>query len=603
MSAPVRTVGSVEYDARARRWKIQCEPQVTVRLKRVFAKIATGSQGTHELSDTDENARELEWFMQRFPLEVKSGADHLARRAVEHRERSSLIAEIMQGRRELPPFELAVPAREYQKQAAALLLASGGLLLADDVGIGKTATAIATFCEPKTLPALVVTLTHLPTQWAAEIRKFAPNLRTHVLKGTKPYDLARPPCVRHKMVADAASAGGSRCERCGISRDDIYHGRKGVPDVIISNYHKLTGWAESLAGVVRSIVFDEVHELRIPLSNKYTAASHIAAACQYRLGLSATPILNYGSELHSVISILRPDAIGTREEFVREWCTDSYRNGRESVKDPKALGMQLREIGVMLRRTRSEVGRELPPITKAVQHVDYDTTALDEVSKSCAELARFLLRGVETERGDKLRAAGEMDLRLRQATGLAKAPFVAEFVRMLIESGERVVLYGWHRAVYEVWLEKLADCKPVMFTGSESPAAKEESRKAFVEGDSKVLIMSLRAGAGLDGLQHVCRTVVFGELDWSSGVHEQAEGRVARDGQKDPVVAYYLIADGGSDPIVVDVLGVKRQQLEGVRDPNAELVEKLETDPDRIKKLAAAWLEQRGEASAPTEAA
>jgi SNF2 family DNA or RNA helicase len=104
--------------------------------------------------------------------------------------------------------------------------------------------------------------------------------------------------------------------------------------------------------------------------------------------------------------------------------------------------------------------------------------------------------------------------------------------------------------------------------------------------------MSLRAGAGLDGLQSACRTVVFGELDWSPGVHEQCIGRVARDGQKDPVAAYFLIAEMGSDPVIADVLGVKTAQIEGIRDPDAALVEQ-QIDPDKVKRLAEAFLEQR----------
>jgi hypothetical protein len=53
----------------------------------------------------------------------------------------------------------------------------------------------------------------------------------------------------------------------------------------------------------------------------------------------------------------------------------------------------------------------------------------------------------------------------------------------------------------------------VFFTGRESQAEKHEAKRAFCSGESKVLIMSLRAGAGLDGLQRVASIVVFGELD------------------------------------------------------------------------------------------
>ena len=209
----------------------------------------------------------------------------------------------------------------------------------------------------------------------------------------------------------------------------------------------------------------------------------------------------------------------------------------------------------------------------------------------------------DAKKAESLLASEELSNKLRQATGLAKAAFVADFVRLLVEQDERVLLYGWHRAVYDVWRDRLKDIGgfgigPAMFTGSETAKEKEAARTAFVEGVTPVLIMSLRAGAGLDGLQKVCRTVVFGELDWAYGVHEQAEGRVNRDGQPDPVVAYYLTTDTGSDPIVMDVLGIKRGQFEGLRDPK-----QLQTDPDRIKRLAEAYLVQRGEPAASAEVA
>src|SRR5690606_29473386 len=136
----------------------------------------------------------------------------------------------------------------------------------------------------------------------------------------------------------------------------------------------------------------------------------------------------------------------------------------------------------------------------------------------------------------------ELSVLLRQATGIAKAPYVAEFVRLLVQSGESVVVFAWHRAVYDVLLSRLASLHPVMYTGSESPAQKQNALDRFRKGDSQVFLMSLRAGAGLNGLQERCSVAVFAELDWSPGVHEQCIGRLARDGQSSPVLAYFLVA-------------------------------------------------------------
>src|SRR3546814_7842625 len=52
------------------------------------------------------------------------------------------------------------------------------------------------------------------------------------------------------------------------------------------------------------------------------------------LGLTATPIYNYGDEMHTVMSYINPDVLGSREEFLREWCTPQGGNWR--VTDPDA---------------------------------------------------------------------------------------------------------------------------------------------------------------------------------------------------------------------------------------------------------------------------
>ncbi len=73
----------------------------------------------------------------------------------------------------------------------------------------------------------------------------------------------------------------------------------------------------------------------------------------------------------------------------------------------------------------------------------------------------------------------------------------------------------------------------------------EEGRKRYTvrHGDTKLFIASLRAGEGLDGLQRVCSTVVFGEMDWTPAVHKQCIGRIARDGQAKQCKAFFLVSD------------------------------------------------------------
>ena len=304
---------------------------------------------------------------------------------------------------------------------------------------------------------------------------------------------------------------------------------------------------------------------------------------------SATPIMNYGGEFWNVCDVICPGQLGMQDEFVREWCSGGF-TMKPRIHDAKAFGTYIRENFIFLRRTRKEVGRELPTVIRISHTIDSDSRELHKIKDSAGELARIILGRIGSTNEQRFTAGGQFDMLIRQATGISKAPYVADFVRLLCESGEKVILAGWHRDVYSIWESRLKDLSPVYYTGSESPNQKEASKREFIHGKSQVVLMSLRAGVGVEGFQEACSTVVFGELDWSPGIHEQVIGRLHRDGVDGHVTAYYLIAEDGSDPIVADVLGVKREQVEGIRNPDMPLIERLDRGPNNIRRLAESFL-------------
>lgn len=518
--------------------------------KRVFGKMPKAGS-TFRVKHDAQNCYELQWFIQRYPLNV-SHRKELQAAADRYREKILFLEQIIDRNYEPQEFELSVPARDYQKKAAELWLKTFNLLLADEVGLGKTASAIAAMATGDVLPVVVATLAHLPTQWKREIERFAPKLFVHVLKKGTPYELP--------------------------TRD----GRK--PDVLISSYHKLSGWCDVLAEYCRGVVWDEVQELRHSDTQKYRGAGIISKGVSHRIGLSATPIYNFGAEMFNVMEQIAPGALGTREEFDREWCSG------KSIKNPDAFGAYLKSEFLMLRRTRSEVGRELPALQKITIPVDSDEDAMKAVEGRAGELARMILEGVDLQRGEAMQAAGEFDALMRQATGIAKAPHVATFVELLLEQGKPVVLFGWHHAVYEIWMKQLARFNPRLYSGHQSATQKQEAVDAFIAGESDALIISLRAGAGLDGLQKRCATTVHGELDWSPGIIEQNIGRVARDGQTEPVVSFILLSDTGSDPLMAETIGLKTDQIEGIRGRSNVLQRK--DNGQTLKRLAAEYLKR-----------
>jgi superfamily II DNA or RNA helicase len=536
-------------------WVIQATPDVTMRLKRIFPRIESYRAAHMTVEHTPEVARDLEWVLDRWPLEIsKADRKLLAGGADQHRQREEDILQILSGDRpHLQLLEPARPARDYQLVAADLALTTRSLLLADDLGLGKSMSGLLVLRNPDALPALIVCPTHLPKQWLRELTLTLPWLRAHIITSGQLYDPAK---------------------RRGMKGHD--------PDVLIVNYHKIRGWADHLVGRIRTVIFDEAQELR--------RADRIADTADYRIGLTATPVYNYGGEIFNVLTVLSPDALGSREEFSREWGGGSW-NDKLKVRDPRALGTYLRDQGLMLRRTRADVGRELPDVVKVPHTVEADEALHDRLMEGAIDLAETILHG---DRKAAFVASGELDWEARQAAGIAKAPYVAEFVKMILESERKVVLFGWHRKVYEIWLEQLATYNPVLYTGSESPTQKEAARQRFLkvededheDEECRILIMSLRSGAGLDGLQEASNVVIFGELDWSPGMHDQCIGRLHRDGQDEGVVAYFLIAEIGIDPAIAKVLNLKRMQSEPIRDPDAEPFQQAEDTRGRVRKLA-----------------
>lgn len=549
----VRSYGRLQWHKASNQWKMDdIPPHVAIRLKQLFPRIPKYETCPFYFPNTAATCADLSWFADRYPFTM-SNADskrlHSGKKSFEHTQAEmgriltpDYMPEAIHGLQ--PGYEI----RHYQNQAIALVEKRKSLLLGDDIGLGKTYTAAGFMLLPGTCPAAVVVETHLQNQWLQKLSEFT-TLRVHAIRGTRPYTL--PPA-----------------------------------DVYLFKYSQLMGWVDIFAtGMFKTVVYDEIQQLRTGKSSgKGGAAAVLSSHTQYRLGMSATPIYNFGTEIWNILYFIDADVLGNYGEFMREWSNDVGR-----IENPTALGSFLREQNVFLRRTKKDVGQQMPPINRIIETVDSDPKALQDIANLARELALKVTSGSFMERGQ---AARELDLLARHATGVGKARSVAAYVRILLENDIPVILAGWHRDVYDIWLKELKDFKPMMYTGSETATQKKQSYNAFMNGESNLLIISLRSGAGVDGFQERCSTVVLGELDWSPKVHEQLIGRVNREGQMEPINVIYLNCDDGSDPPMVDLLGLKSSQSTAIVDPD-HVFEATEVDISRIQILAKRFLDKR----------
>ena len=163
-------MNKITFDEISNHWIIECEPHISMRLKRWFGKLGKQTKKKYSIVDTLENARDLEMFAERFGLELDGYSDKLKARAKQFKDLQSSVHAIIAGRAPAEDFELAIPAREYQKQGAQLALRTRGTVIGDDLGLGKTCVAIAMLTKAETRPAVVVTMAHLPAERSEERR-------------------------------------------------------------------------------------------------------------------------------------------------------------------------------------------------------------------------------------------------------------------------------------------------------------------------------------------------------------------------------------------------------------------------------------------------
>jgi SWI/SNF-related matrix-associated actin-dependent regulator 1 of chromatin subfamily A len=532
-------------------WVIEGEPAVCQVAKRMFPGAEGRTKGIAKFRSNKRTNGDLNWLMMRYPLQIidqeqwgaafDESVAYILRRE-----------EIRRGPQKAEPSSLLFKGQltEFQKEGVAYLNNNAPTLLADDMGLGKTVEALAWIAAQAKFPGIIVVPTSVQTQWKKQIMNFIHpqplpgeialfpdvNKMVHIIKGLTPYELPEA-------------------------------------QFYIIHYGLLRGWKSVLPDYqFEFCVFDEIQELRHAGTEKYSAASLLSGSIQNDnvVGLSGTPVYNNGGEIYWIMNALQHQCLGDYGSFSREWC---YGYDSDVVADPEMLGAHLRREGLMLRRTKEEVLSELPAKRRIVQDIDSDEKVFTREMRSVLELiSRYDSISDQFEKGRAKREIGE---KMRQATGVSKAPYVAAFVKMLLEAGEAVVLYGYHHEVYEIWLEDLKAFNPVRVSGVESQKQKEEAKKMFIEGKTNLIIISLRAAAGIDGLQHRANINVFGELDWSPGIHSQCEDRTHRMGQKDSVISYYLVCGNGSDEQMMEALGFKTAQFAGI------MGEKTEDEEDK----------------------
>jgi hypothetical protein len=468
------------------------------------------------------------------------------------------------------PEGLQADLRSYQLEGyhwLCFLQKNGfGGCLADDMGLGKTLQAIAVLLQSKTsgqqalnpmqdpgqtgeqgqfslfndsaekLTSLVVVPASLLHNWFKECSRFAPGLKVLMHVGNQ----------RNRELTNFP-----------------YY------DLVLSTYHTVRQDSFQLSGFrFHYLILDESQMIKNPSSKLYNAI--ITLQSDHRLVLTGTPIENSLTDLWSQINFVNPGLLGTLGFFKRSFVQPIEKKGDEEREEKLKVLIN----PFILRRTKVEVARELPPVYEQVRYVNMTESQYRIYEEEKSQVRNALLENLE-EIG--LEQSSIMVLqaltRLRQIANhpdlvdeyegedSGKFEEVYRDIESVISEGHKVLMFSSfvkHLDLFKIRLEE-DGLGYAYLTGSRNQLQRKQAVHDFQnKKDCRLFLISLKAGGV--GLNLTAADYVF-ILDpwWNPAAEMQALNRAHRIGQENRVFVYRFISN---DSIEEKILGLQERKRE-----------------------------------------
>lgn len=451
--------------------------------------------------------------------------------------------------------------RDYQVAPLEYILSRRGrVLLADDVGLGKTITSASYFLYTKiNYPLLIVCTASTKLQWEREFKRFD---------------------MSHKEVVV--------CE--GI---DSVH--KYDADVVIMNYdlfsyhvykeknrYMVSDALDDLKSMnFQGVILDECQRMKSPDTLWNNGIRFVIDDVPNVLALSATPIENKPIEFFNILNILRPDIWHNYRHFAERYCNGHmakryirYGKTRRTQEYFDVSGASnlselygLLKKHVMFRRINQGTIAGLPKVSPPVvlplrltpsQLKEYEAILNDEAETTTR-------KGGTTAIGNTLTRTNK----LKEFAATAKIEYVKTFLKDFITNGDdKIIVFTEHHSTIDALYDAFKKYA-VKFDGRVSSKKKDEAKNKFIEDkDVRIFFGQIAsAGEGLDGLQKVCNKLMYVELPYKPTIIRQCNGRIERVGSPfEYIIPYFPILLDTIEERIIDILVDKQTNILTVLD-------------------------------------
>ncbi len=445
-------------------------------------------------------------------------------------------------------------------------------ILADDMGLGKTLQCLTHILHVKqsrksdteSLPSLVLAPTSVVLNWQREASKFTPQLSVLVLQGPK----------RHQHFSEISSY-----------------------DLVLTSYALLPRDMDAYSSqLFELIALDEAQHIKNAKTQIGQSVRKLNS--HQRLCLSGTPVENHLGELWSLMDFLMPDLLGSHEEFNEQYRTPIEKQGKQNQGQSQSRAAELlaKRIGpLILRRTKHDVAKELPPKTEVLQ-----TIPLNEDQKDLYETVRSTMD--KQVRAALAAATGNQSnivfldalLKLRQICShpslldssydhveSAKFHYFKTLLGTLLKEKHRVLVFSQFTSMLQIIEDHIKQLGISYLKLTGETKNRQDLVEQFQSGEADIFLISLKAGG--TGLTLTgADTVIHYDPWWNPAAQNQATDRAYRIGQTKPVIVHKLICQ--------DTVEERIHQMQDKKQGLADNVftgatRQLSLDEDTLKQL------------------
>ena len=326
-------------------------------------------------------------------------------------------------------------------------------------------------------------------------------------------------------------------------------------------------------GKIDCLILDECHRIKNPKSNIYKNFKAIFTDDIFvnetpcKIFMSGTPMNNRAYELYTVMNQISPIDFPNKQFFYSEYCGMTYDPSQFGGYnfDSNATnfeGLYHKISPYVFRVRKMDVLKDLP--SKTYERIILELTTSEEKEYN------NILDGVIDELSNKETVTNPMTimLRLRQYLSILKVnnKDLIEFIDMLLEMGEKIVIMDYFKEGIEILHEKYKDIS-VLHYGDVSVEDRSKMVKQFQDKDSNIKMFLSTVQTGKEGLTLTSSSkIMILTQPYTVSENEQVVDRVHRISQTEKVNVYYPLFNNTIDFKVFNLVEDKKKEIVKVLD-------------------------------------